>query len=51
MGGAVRTGPERGADGAGARESRRLLDTGLLAAPTAEAAYGLGAPALTGPRG
>ncbi|MER6070968.1 hypothetical protein ABT187_19465 [Streptomyces sp. NPDC001817] len=47
----VRYGPERVAEGAGAREVRRLLGTGLLTAPTAEAAYALAAPSSAGPRG
>ncbi|MFF3918267.1 hypothetical protein ACFYZB_33155 [Streptomyces sp. NPDC001852] len=47
----VRYGPERVAEGAGAREARRLLDTGLLTAPPSEAAYALAAPPSAGPRG
>jgi hypothetical protein len=44
----VRYGPQRSPEGAGAWEARRLLDAGVLTAPTAEAAYALIAPSLVG---
>jgi hypothetical protein len=44
----VRYGSQRSPEGAGAREARRLLDAGVLTAPTAEAAYALIAPSLVG---
>jgi hypothetical protein len=46
--GGVRYGSQRSPEGAGAREARRLLDAGVLTAPTAEAAYALIAPSLVG---
>ncbi|MEV6052317.1 nucleoside deaminase [Streptomyces sp. NPDC052107] len=44
----VRYGSQRLPEGAGAREARRLLDAGVLTAPTARAAYALAAPSLVG---